>query len=280
VSQVDGSKKWLLEFPKSSKIETVLIPHEGERMTLCVSSQVGCSLGCKFCHTGSQKLLRNLNAGEIVGQFILAWNDALKLTNVVFMGQGEPLLNYRNVRDAIDIISDPDGLNFSRTRVTLSTSGIVPLIPKVGSDLRVNLAISLHAPVNELRSEIMPINNTYPLDTLMEACKAYSSTCATQRITFEYVMLNNVNDSQSLAKDLVKLIKGMNCHVNLIAFNEWPGSPFTCSPKAKIISFNNYLNQNGVVSTIRWSKGPDIMAACGQLKSMAESKAYAQTAQF
>lgn len=252
----------------------MLIP-ETDRSTLCVSSQVGCSLQCKFCHTGTQKFESNLTSGEILRQYISLPEDIREsITNIVFMGQGEPLYNYRNVSKAVSILTDASGIGFGRGRIVISTSGIAPLVPKVASEMAVNLAISLHAPNDELRSAIMPINKTYPLAILMQACQDYinESACATRRISFEYVMLRGVNDQESHARELFALIKHLPCHVNLIPFNPWPGSQYRTSYPDDISRFAKILEELRMPVTIRRTRGKDILAACGQLKSSTLSK--------
>ncbi|WP_085901715.1 23S rRNA (adenine(2503)-C(2))-methyltransferase RlmN [Kiloniella majae] len=277
---VDGTRKWLLRFPDGNEVETVFIP-EDDRGTLCVSSQVGCTLTCKFCHTGTQPLVRNLSPNEIVSQIIHA-RDAMeewpssapgrRVTNIVMMGMGEPLYNYENVKAALNIVMDGEGLTISRRRITLSTSGVVPEIRRCGVDLGVNLAISLHAVDDETRSKIMPINNKYPLKELLDACREYPGVSNSRRITFEYVMLKDVNDSMEDAKKLLQLLKGIPAKINLIPFNPWPGSFFECSSNNQIRRFSNYLFEKGVSAPIRTTRGEDILAACGQLKSESERK--------
>jgi len=286
----DGTRKWLarLEADKPGEqgplIETVYIP-ESSRGTLCISSQVGCTLTCSFCHTGTQKLVRNLSPGDIVGQIMLArdrigdWTGAeaedptglpdaeRKITNIVLMGMGEPLYNFDNVRDAIAIASASDGLGFSKRRITLSTSGVVPQIPLWGEQANTMLAISLHAVRDELRDELVPINRKWPIAELLEACRQYPSLSNAKRITFEYVMLKGVNDSISDAKELVRLLKGIPAKINLIPFNPWPGAPFECSEWGQIETFAEVVNRAGYASPVRNPRGRDIMAACGQLKS-------------
>lgn len=289
---VDGTCKWLMRFPSRGagapvEIETVYIPEEG-RGTLCVSSQVGCTLTCTFCHTGTQKLVRNLTSGEIVAQVILARkrlgdfpdldtpagaivpSEGRKVTNIVMMGMGEPLYNYDNVRDAMNVFSDGDGLSLSKRRVTLSTSGVVPNIIKVGEETGAMLAISLHAVNDELRDVLVPINKKYPLEQLLDACRNYPGLSNARRITFEYVMLKGVNDSLADAKELVRLLKGIPSKINLIPFNKWPGSDYECSDWDKIEEFADFINANGYASPIRTPRGQDILAACGQLKSESE----------
>lgn len=289
---VDGTCKWLMRFPSRGagapvEIETVYIPEEG-RGTLCVSSQVGCTLTCTFCHTGTQKLVRNLTSGEIVAQVILARkrlgdfpdldtpagaivpSEGRKVTNIVMMGMGEPLYNYDNVRDAMNVFSDGDGLSLSKRRVTLSTSGVVPNIIKIGEETGAMLAISLHAVNDELRDVLVPINKKYPLEQLLDACRNYPGLSNARRITFEYVMLKGVNDSLADAKELVRLLKGIPSKINLIPFNKWPGSDYECSDWDKIEEFADFINANGYASPIRTPRGQDILAACGQLKSESE----------
>jgi 23S rRNA (adenine2503-C2)-methyltransferase len=291
----DGTRKWLLRLlPDKSGgqgplVETVYIP-EPTRGTLCISSQVGCTLSCSFCHTGTQKLVRNLNPGEIVGQIMMArdrigdWAGAeaddptglpdaeRKITNIVLMGMGEPLYNFENVRDAMAIASASDGLSFSKRRITLSTSGVVPEIPRWGEEANTMLAISLHAVRDELRNELVPINKKWPIVDLLEACRNYPSLSNAKRITFEYVMLKEVNDSVSDAKELVRLLKGIPAKINLIPFNPWPGAPYECSEWEQIETFAEVVNRAGYASPVRSPRGRDIMAACGQLKSESVKK--------
>ncbi len=289
---VDGTRKWLFRFsPKGAgrpvEIETVYIPEEG-RGTLCVSSQVGCTLTCTFCHTGTQRLVRNLTPDEIVGQIMLARDrlgdfperdtpagaivpsEGRLVTNVVMMGMGEPLYNYDNVRQALAVATDGEGLSLSRRRVTLSTSGVVPMIKPTGDEMGVMLAISLHAVRDELRDELVPINRKYPLAQLIEACRNYPGLSNARRITFEYVMLKGVNDSLDDARALVQLLKGIPAKINLIPFNPWPGSVYECSDWDQIERFADLVNQAGYASPIRTPRGRDIFAACGQLKSESE----------
>ena len=272
----DGTIKWLLRLSDGNEIETVWIPDE-DRGTLCISSQVGCTLTCKFCHTGTQRLVRNLTSAEIVGQVMLAmdelkdWPSASEnrlLTSIVLMGMGEPLYNYENVKKAINIIMDHSGISLSRRRITLSTSGIVPEIQKCGEDLGVNLAISLHATNNVLRNELVPINKKYDLKQLLDAVKSYATISNSRRVTWEYVMLKNVNDTTDDAKSLVNLIKGIPSKINLIPFNEWPCSPYECSSSQSIKNFAKIIMKAGYASPIRTPRGRDVMAACGQLKSL------------
>jgi len=281
---VDGTRKWLMRLPSDKpgipgpEIETVYIPEEG-RGTLCVSSQVGCTLICTFCHTGTQKLVRNLTAAEIVGQLMVA-RDALgewpnsgrnstdrMVTNIVMMGMGEPLYNFDNVRDALDIVSDGEGLSLSKRRITLSTSGVVPMIERVGEEIGCLLAISLHAVNDETRDKLVSLNKKYPIKDLLDACRNFPGVSNARRITFEYVMLKGVNDSLADAKELVRLLKGIPAKINLIPFNPWPGAPYECSDWAQIEKFADVVNRAGYASPVRSPRGRDIMAACGQLKS-------------
>ena len=269
----DGTKKWLLKFNDGSEVETVFIPDD-ERGTLCVSSQVGCTLNCTFCHTGTQRLVRNLTSQEIVSQIIIAkdslseWRqEPRQITNIVMMGMGEPLYNFESVRDGILTMSDDAGLSISKRKITLSTSGIVPKIKMAGDEIGSMLAISLHATNNDLRNEIGPINKKYPIEELLEACRDYPGLSNSKRITFEYVMLKGVNDSEAEARDLVKLISGIPAKINLIPFNSWPGSSYECSDWEQIEKFGDIINRGGYASPIRTPRGEDISAACGQLKS-------------
>ena len=269
----DGTKKWLLKFNDGSEVETVFIPDD-ERGTLCVSSQVGCTLNCTFCHTGTQRLVRNLTSQEIVSQIIIAkdslseWGqEPRQITNIVMMGMGEPLYNFESVRDGILTMSDDAGLSISKRKITLSTSGIVPKIKMAGDEIGSMLAISLHATNNDLRNEIVPINKKYPIEELLEACRDYPGLSNSKRITFEYVMLKGVNDSEAEARDLVKLISGIPAKINLIPFNSWPGSSYECSDWEQIEKFGDIVNRGGYASPIRTPRGEDISAACGQLKS-------------
>ena len=269
----DGTKKWLLKFNDGSEIETVFIP-DNERGTLCISSQVGCTLNCTFCHTGTQRLVRNLSSQEIISQVVVAkdslkeWQEEpRKITNIVMMGMGEPLYNFEGVRDGILTMSDDAGLSISKRKITLSTSGIVPKIKMAGDEIGSMLAISLHATNNDLRNEIVPINKKYPIEELLEACRNYPGLSNSKRITFEYVMLKGVNDSEAEARDLVKLISGIPAKINLIPFNSWPGSSYECSDWDQIEKFGNIVNRGGYASPIRIPRGEDISAACGQLKS-------------
>jgi 23S rRNA (adenine2503-C2)-methyltransferase len=265
----DGTIKWLLKFADCQEVETVYIP-TSERGTLCVSSQVGCSLTCSFCHTGTQKLVRNLTPADIIGQFMHARNEvgADELSNIVMMGMGEPLLNYESVKTALLILLDEDGCNLSKRKITLSTSGIVPYIQACGEELGVNLAISLHAVRDELRDELVPINKKWNIATLLDACREYYGAAQSfRRVTFEYVMLKDVNDSDEDAKTLIKLLKGINSKINIIPFNPWPGTIYECSDKGRINQFAAILNNGGLEAPVRTPRGRDILAACGQLKS-------------
>jgi 23S rRNA (adenine2503-C2)-methyltransferase len=285
----DGTRKWLLRLPsgdsveKAHEVECVYIP-ETDRGTLCVSSQVGCTLTCSFCHTGTQRLVRNLTAGEIAGQVMVA-RDHLGdwplpqagaepknrlVTNVVMMGMGEPLYNFDAVRDALLIVSDNEGIGISRRRITLSTSGVVPNIARTGAEIGVMLAISLHAVRDELRNELVPLNRKYPLAELLQACRDYPGASNARRITFEYVMLKGVNDSLDDAKLLVKMLKGIHAKINLIPFNPWPGTRYECSDWNQIEKFSEYIFNAGYSSPVRTPRGRDILAACGQLKSETE----------
>jgi 23S rRNA (adenine2503-C2)-methyltransferase len=279
-ASTDGTRKWLIRMNDGQEVEAVHIP-EMDRGALCVSSQVGCTLTCRFCHTGTQPLVRNLGAAEILSQILTArdalneWpapgtnpNDETKmLTNIVMMGMGEPLYNYDNVAKALRIVMDGEGIAISKRRITLSTSGVVPMMQRCGAELGVNLAVSLHAVNDELRDEIMPINRKYPIAELMAACRDYPGLSNARRITFEYVMLQGLNDSTADAHELVRLLRGVPAKVNLIPFNPWPGSDFTCSPRAQINRFADILMDAGYASPIREPRGRDILAACGQLRS-------------
>ena len=274
----DGTRKWLLALTDGHEIETVFIPEE-DRGTLCISSQVGCTLTCKFCHTGTQRLVRNLSPGEIVGQVLVArdelgeWPSPVEgrqITNIVMMGMGEPLYNYENVAQAVKIMMDGEGIAISKRKITLSTSGVVPEMARCGEELGVNLAVSLHAVRDDLRDTIMPLNKKYPLRDLIAACRAYPGVNNARRITFEYVMLKGVNDTPEDAHGLVELLKGIPAKVNLIPFNPWPGSFFTCSERKDIERFAEILNRAMIAAPIRATRGQDIMAACGQLKSASE----------
>ncbi len=272
---IDGTRKWLLRFPDGQEVETVHIPEE-DRGTLCVSSQVGCTLTCRFCHTGTQRLVRNLSTAEILGQLMLArdefaeWPappDGRLISNIVMMGMGEPLFNYDNVAKALKIVMDGEGLAISKRRITLSTAGVVPMIRRCGAELNVNLAISLHAVNDELRDRIVPINRRYPIAELLDACRSYPGLSNARRITFEYVMLKDVNDSPAEARELVRLLQGIPAKVNLIPFNPWPDALFECSTAATIKRFSDIVFAAGYASPVRTPRGQDIMAACGQLKS-------------
>ena len=290
----DGTRKWLMRLPvrgheaRPPEIETVYIP-EADRGTLCISSQVGCTLTCSFCHTGTQRLVRNLTPEEIVGQILLArdavgdWPGAAppcdgglipdterKITNVVLMGMGEPLYNFGNVRDAMAIASDGAGLAFSKRRITLSTSGVVPMIERAGAEIGTMLAISLHAVDDARRNELVPLNRKYPIAQLLDACSAYPGLSNARRITFEYVMLKGVNDSDADARELVRLLKGIPAKINLIPFNPWPGSKYECSDWERIERFSEIVYRAGYASPVRTPRGRDILAACGQLKSETE----------
>lgn len=280
LTSFDATRKWLLEFSDGNKVESVFIPEE-DRGALCVSSQVGCTLSCSFCHTGTMPLVRNLTAADIVGQVLIArdglneWDkprtDCL-FTNIVMMGMGEPLFNYDNVAKALKIIMDGEGISISKRRITLSTSGVIPMIERCGRELGVNLAISLHAVRDELRDILVPINKKYPISELLSSCRNYPAANNARRITFEYVMLKGVNDSDADAKELVRLLKGIHAKVNLIPFNPWPNSPYECSSKNRIRSFAGIINDAGFSSPVRATRGQDIFAACGQLKSDSERK--------
>ena len=290
---MDGTRKWLIRLPprgphdKGAEIETVYIP-ESDRGTLCVSSQVGCTLNCSFCHTGTQRLVRNLTTAEIVAQLLVArdrlgdWPGAERPTdgfvpdawravsNIVLMGMGEPLYNFEAVRDAMGVVVDGDGLSLSRRRITLSTSGVVPMIARAGDEIGSMLAISLHAVRDDLRNELVPLNRKYPIKDLLAACRAYPGLSNARRITFEYVMLDGVNDSHADARELVRLLKGMPAKINLIPFNPWPGSQYQCSSWEKIEEFSDIVFRAGYASPVRTPRGRDILAACGQLKSETE----------
>jgi 23S rRNA (adenine2503-C2)-methyltransferase len=282
----DGTRKWLLRTPDGNDFEMVFIP-DADRGTLCVSSQVGCTLNCRFCHTGTMRLVRNLTAGEIVAQVMLA-RDALgewpsqpegrMLSNIVMMGMGEPLYNFDNVRDALKIVMDGDGLGLSRRRITLSTSGVVPMMARAGAEIGVNLAVSLHAVTKEVRDEIVPLNRKYGIEELLAACAAYPGANNARRITFEYVMLKDKNDSDEDARELVRLIRKykLPAKVNLIPFNPWPGAPYECSDPERVQRFSDIVFEAGISAPIRRPRGRDIMAACGQLKSASEKKSRAE----
>jgi 23S rRNA (adenine2503-C2)-methyltransferase len=278
-TSADGTRKWLFRFRDGQQVETVYIPDE-ERGAVCISTQVGCTLSCRFCHTGTQRLERNLGAAEIVGQFMAGrdsygeWpspkDEPRFLSNIVVMGMGEPLYNYENVAKALRIIMDGEGIALSRRRITLSTSGVVPMMDRCGAELNVNLAVSLHAVTDELRDRIVPLNRKYPIAELLDACRRYPGASNARRITFEYVMLKDVNDSEAEARELVRLLQGLPAKVNLIPFNPWPGAPFETSTRAATERFAEVLNAAGYSSPIRRPRGRDIMAACGQLKAAVE----------
>ncbi len=276
----DGTQKWLLEYTDGNKVEAVHIP-EADRGALCVSSQVGCTLSCSFCHTGTMKLVRNLTAGEIVSQVMVArdtigeWpspKDGRQLSNIVMMGMGEPLFNYEPVAKALTIMMDGEGISLSKRRITLSTSGVVPMIERCGKELGVNLAISLHAVRDDLRNELVPLNKKYPIAELLQACRDYPAASNARRITFEYVMLKGVNDSDADAYELCNMLRGIFAKVNLIPFNPWPGTKYECSSNNRIRAFGEILNEQGFSSPVRTPRGRDILAACGQLKSDSERK--------
>ena len=278
LQSVDGTIKWLLRFADGNEAEAVYIPDK-ERGTLCISSQVGCTLTCSFCHTGTQKLVRNLTVDEICGQVLLAMDELgdwpagkpnRRLTNIVLMGMGEPLFNYENVAEAMRIIMSGEGVALSKRRITLSTSGVVPEIKRCGEELGVNLAISLHAVRDKLRDELVPINRKYPLAALIDACRNYPGLSNARRITWEYVMLDGVNDSDEDCRALLSLIKGIPSKLNLIPFNPWPGSPYICSSDERIQAFAKRVLKAGYASPVRTPRGRDILAACGQLKSASE----------
>jgi 23S rRNA (adenine2503-C2)-methyltransferase len=286
---VDGTRKWLLRLPgeidgRPHEVECVYIP-EADRGTLCISSQVGCTLNCTFCHTGTQRLVRNLTASEIAGQVVLArdrlgdWQRAAPATgepekrlisNVVMMGMGEPLYNFEAVRDGLNVVADGEGLSISKRRITLSTSGVVPNIARAGAEIGVMLAVSLHAVTDALRDELVPLNRKYPLRDLLDACRLYPGLSNARRITFEYVMLKGVNDSLADARALVRLVKGIPAKINLIPFNPWPGSQYECSDWEQIEKFSEVVFNAGYASPVRTPRGRDILAACGQLKSTTE----------
>ncbi len=277
----DGTRKYLLRMAPGIEAECVFIPDVGRAGALCVSSQVGCTLNCTFCHTGTQALVRNLTAAEIVGQ-VLAVKDDLgewpsggdqrRLSNVVFMGMGEPLYNLDNVAKAIEVIADGDGISISRRRVTVSTSGVVSQMKRLGEDTAAMLAISLHATNDALRDELVPINRKYPIAELLSACRTYPGVGNARRITFEYVMLKGVNDTDAEARELVRLLKGVPAKINLIPFNPWPGAPYECSTWRRIEAFADIVYRAGYASPIRTPRGRDILAACGQLKSASVKK--------
>ena len=283
----DGTRKYLFKLHDGHEIETVYIP-ETDRGTLCISSQVGCTLNCTFCHTGTMRLVRNLQPHEIVGQLV-AVRDDLKdwqdneakraVSNIVMMGMGEPLYNTDHVINALNVMSDSDGTALSKRRITLSTSGVVPEIARVGDATGVMLAISLHAVRDDLRDELVPLNKKYPIEELLDACRAYPGLSNARRITFEYVMLKDVNDSDADANELVRLLSGIPAKINLIPFNPWPGSPYECSSRNRIMKFADIVNHAGYASPVRTPRGRDIMAACGQLKSASEKMSAADRKQ-
>ncbi|MEC8211058.1 MAG: 23S rRNA (adenine(2503)-C(2))-methyltransferase RlmN [Pseudomonadota bacterium] len=283
----DGTRKYLFKLHDGHEIETVYIP-ETDRGTLCISSQVGCTLNCTFCHTGTMRLVRNLQPHEIVGQLV-AVRDDLKdwqdneakraVSNIVMMGMGEPLYNTDHVINALNVMSDSDGTALSKRRITLSTSGVVPEIARVGDATGVMLAISLHAVRDDLRNELVPLNKKYPIEELLDACRAYPGLSNARRITFEYVMLKDVNDSDADANELVRLLSGIPAKINLIPFNPWPGSPYECSSRNRIMKFADIVNHAGYASPVRTPRGRDIMAACGQLKSASEKMSAAERKQ-
>lgn len=291
---VDGTRKWLIRLPGEfdgapHEVECVYIP-EADRGTLCISSQVGCTLNCSFCHTGTQRLVRNLTAGEIAGQVVLArdrlddWTPAAEsnlppaaggerrrlVSNIVMMGMGEPLYNFEAVRDGLAVVADGDGLSISKRRITLSTSGVVPMIAQAGAEIGSMLAVSLHAVTDALRDELVPLNRKYPLRDLLDACRNYPGVSNARRITFEYVMLKGVNDSLADARALVRLLKGIPAKINLIPFNPWPGTKYECSDWEQIEKFSEIVFNAGYSSPVRTPRGRDILAACGQLKSATE----------
>ena len=280
----DGTRKWLFRLEGGATVETVYIP-EATRGTLCISSQVGCTLTCRFYHTGTQRFGRNLTAGEIVGQYMAArdtlddWpndtdsDETRKITNIVFMGQGEPLFNPDEVATACRLMTDAGGLAMSRRRITVSTAGVVPQIAPLGAATGVMLAVSLHATNDELRNQLVPLNKKYPIAELLEACRAYPGLSNARRITFEYVMLDGINDSDDEARALVRLLAGIPAKINLIPFNPWPGAPYTCAPWERIERFAEIVNRAGYAAPVRAPRGRDIMAACGQLKSAQEAQA-------
>ncbi|ASM74026.1 MULTISPECIES: 23S rRNA (adenine(2503)-C(2))-methyltransferase RlmN [Roseobacteraceae] len=278
----DGTRKWLVRIAGGHEVEVVYIPEEG-RGTLCISSQVGCTLTCSFCHTGTQKLVRNLTAGEIIGQVMMArddldeWpehgkrtEDARLLSNIVLMGMGEPLYNFENVRDAMKIAMDPEGIQLSRRRITLSTSGVVPEIARTAEEIGCQLAVSFHATTDEVRNKLVPINKRWNIAALLDVLRTYPKVSNSERITFEYVMLDGVNDSDEDAYRLIELIRGIPAKINLIPFNEWPGAPYKRSSNNRIRAFSEIVYKAGYASPVRKPRGEDIMAACGQLKSATE----------
>jgi 23S rRNA (adenine2503-C2)-methyltransferase len=286
---VDGTRKWLLQLPgeidgRPHEVECVYIP-EADRGTLCISSQIGCTLNCTFCHTGTQRLVRNLTAEEIAGQVVLArdrlddWRrenadggepEKRLVSNIVMMGMGEPLYNFEAVREGLNVVADGEGLSISKRRITLSTSGVVPLIPRAGAEIGVMLAVSLHAVTDDVRNALVPLNRKYPLAELLEACRNYPGLSNARRVTFEYVMLKGINDSLADARALVRLIKGIPAKINLIPFNPWPGSKYECSDWDQIEKFSEIVFNAGYASPVRTPRGRDILAACGQLKSASE----------
>ena len=280
---IDGTRKYLLRFADGKEAEMVYIPDQ-DRGTLCVSSQVGCTLNCRFCYTGTQMLVRNLEAGEIVAQVMVARDDldewepsstaGRKVTNIVMMGMGEPLYNFENLKKALHIIMDKEGIQMSRRRITLSTAGVVPMMQRAGEEIGVNLAVSLHATNDKVRTEIVPLNRKYPLDELLKACQNYPGTHNARRITFEYVMLKGVNDSDDDARALVRLLKkyDLPAKVNLIPFNPWEGAAYECSDSKQIERFSELIFEAGISAPVRTPRGADIMAACGQLKSASKRK--------
>ena len=286
----DGTRKWLLRTGDGHDFEMVFIP-DADRGTLCVSSQVGCTLSCRFCHTGTMKLVRNLTPGEIVGQVMLArdalgeWpspDDGRLLTNIVMMGMGEPLYNFDNVKAALQTVMDAEGISLSKRRITLSTSGVVPMMARAGAEIGVNLAVSLHAVTKDVRDEIVPLNKKYGIDELLAACAAYPGATNARRITFEYVMLKGKNDSDADARELVRLLRHykLPAKVNLIPFNPWPGTAYDCSDWDQIRRFSDIVYEGGISAPIRTPRGRDIMAACGQLKSGAQKRSKAEIARL
>ena len=278
LTSFDGTRKWLVKFTDGKEVEVVFIPEE-TRGTLCISSQVGCTLACKFCHTGTQTWVRNLEASEIISQILIAkdlikdWDrNNRRLTNIVFMGMGEPFFNYENVSQTVKILNDTEGLDMSARKTTISTSGLVPEILRCAKELKTNLAISLHATNDKLRTDIMAINKKYPLAELMKACQTYNKLNPNQKITFEYVMLRGVNDKEEHARELINLIKryNLNAKINLIPFNPWLGCDYTNSEQQTILKFQKILKDANLVAPVRKTRGEDVMAACGQLKSASE----------
>jgi 23S rRNA (adenine2503-C2)-methyltransferase len=283
----DGTQKWLVAGDENHEIEVVHIP-ESTRGTLCLSSQVGCVLNCDFCHTGTQRFVRNLKAWEIVGQVMMArdvfgewpaFPAPRHVSNLVMMGMGEPLYNYEEVKKALRVIMDPEGLSISRRKITLSTAGVVPVMDQCGQELDVNLAVSLHAVTDDLRDVLVPLNKKYPLKELLEACRRYPGAHNARRITFEYVMLKGVNDSLTEARELVRLVRGIPAKINLIPFNPWPGSPYTRSSSSRIQAFADVVVSAGYSSPVRRPRGQDILAACGQLKSATQKMRRGPTLQ-